>query len=372
MPNAELRTISLDEFQSGDYARKCAIARTFNQAMRRTGFFYLSGHGISEELVASTYAAAKEFFDRSEEYKRGFLEGGFGAKGYHPWGTERQAQAHTAEDSDDTSVDGMIADMVEDFMYSIHGGTDHEEYESRLPAEFKRILQNYTTQVAAVRQEFLKIASLALQLADADLTADDSELATTNESPSNEDLLKTNLFGEMFRKGGDGEMGHVHSLRINNYFDLSGVENATRGFRLGEHSDYAGFTVLNAEDVRGLQVKVDGQWFAVRPRANTFLVNAGLVIKMITNGYWHSSSHRVAATATERRTSLALFSAPDPETMIGPLRGCRVCSAEPFKYSRVSVREHIHHCFQTASNRGEDDDEAEETITIVGKMNRKL
>merc|ERR1712048_1019697 len=48
-----------------------AIA-SLKAACETTGFFFLKGHGIEEDLVSSVFAGAKRFFSRSQEQKDAF------------------------------------------------------------------------------------------------------------------------------------------------------------------------------------------------------------------------------------------------------------------------------------------------------------
>lgn len=50
---------------------------------------------------------------------------------------------------------------------------------------------------------------------------------------------------------------------------------------LGEHSDPNILTLLHQGNTGGLQVMKDGQWIAVRPQSNAFVVNVGDCLEVL-------------------------------------------------------------------------------------------
>jgi len=59
------------------------IVETVREACTETGFFQITGHGISEELLADLFEASKKFFDLSLEVKKGLdVNKNAGRKGY--------------------------------------------------------------------------------------------------------------------------------------------------------------------------------------------------------------------------------------------------------------------------------------------------
>jgi isopenicillin N synthase-like dioxygenase len=43
--------------------KRIAIASAIHRACRETGFFYISNHGISQDLIDAQFEAARVFFD---------------------------------------------------------------------------------------------------------------------------------------------------------------------------------------------------------------------------------------------------------------------------------------------------------------------
>ena len=90
--------------------------------------------------------------------------------------------------------------------------------------------------------------------------------------------------------------------------------------------------------VSGLQVlDKNEQWLdiPVVNKKNVFVINAGTWIQMITNDHWLAAVHRVIKKSNDARLSLAMFSGASKDTLIEPLKGCKVCSEKEFNYKHL-------------------------------------
>ena len=65
----EIPLIDFGDFLTGDLAARQAVAEKVGHACRNIGFFYLTNHGVSDALLARTFAEAKRFFDQPLEKK---------------------------------------------------------------------------------------------------------------------------------------------------------------------------------------------------------------------------------------------------------------------------------------------------------------
>src|SRR5207249_10419808 len=88
---------------------------------------------------------------------------------------------------------------------------------------------------------------------------------------------------------------HISGIRVINYPDQPRAPAAGQ-LRAGAHSDYGALTILKAEDVPGgLEVlSRAGEWVAVAPVADAFVVNLGDLMMHWSNDRWISTLHRVA------------------------------------------------------------------------------
>ena len=124
-----------------------------------------------------------------------------------------------------------------------------------------------------------------------------------------------------------------------------GTEEVVEGQqRMGAHSDYSTFTLLDADPVAGLQiVGPDDLWVDVIPEPGALLMNVGDLLAILTNNDWPSTLHRVipmdAGGAAVRR-SIAFFHYPNLDVEVSVLRGF-VSDDRPASYEPVVVEDHL-------------------------------
>ncbi|XP_015581845.1 2-oxoglutarate-dependent dioxygenase 11 isoform X2 [Ricinus communis] len=104
---------------------------------------------------------------------------------------------------------------------------------------------------------------------------------------------------------------------------------------LKPHSDSSAITiVLQDQEVEGLQLLKDDQWFRVPVIPGALLINIGDQIEIMSNGFFKSPVHRAVINPTRERFSVAVFYSPDPENDIEPVDGL-VNEARPRLYKKV-------------------------------------
>ena len=71
-----------------------SIAEELGRSFAEYGFAVVRDHGISQELIERAEEASKAFFALPENVKKSYkLDGGGGARGYTPFGTEKAMDA---------------------------------------------------------------------------------------------------------------------------------------------------------------------------------------------------------------------------------------------------------------------------------------
>ncbi|WJX57921.1 hypothetical protein P8452_43428 [Trifolium repens] len=76
--------------------------------------------------------------------------------------------------------------------------------------------------------------------------------------------------------------------------------------------------VLQANGVKGLQIRKDGQWISVQPLPNSFVINIGDMLEIFTNGIYRSIEHRGIVNTEKERISVATFHRLHVSRIIGP------------------------------------------------------
>ncbi|KAK8642182.1 hypothetical protein V6N13_011539 [Hibiscus sabdariffa] len=119
-------------------------------------------------------------------------------------------------------------------------------------------------------------------------------------------------------------------LRLNRY-PPSPIPSDIYG--LMPHTDSDFLTILNQDQVGGLQLVKDGKWIAVKPNPEALIINIGDFFQAWSNGFYNSVEHCVVKHPTKERFSVAYFLCPSNDTVI------ESCS-QPSVYSKFSFREY--------------------------------
>ncbi|RLN00584.1 gibberellin 2-beta-dioxygenase-like [Panicum miliaceum] len=164
---------------------------------------------------------------------------------------------------------------------------------SSLPPPLRTALEEYT---AAVRE----VGGRVLELIAEGLGVDRA-------------LLRSMVVG---REGGD------ELVRVNHYPPCplrAPGDCGVTGF--GEHTDPQIISVLRSNCTAGLQIKLrDGRWVPVPPDPESFFVNVGDSLQVLTNGRFRSVKHRVVAPeGAQSRLSVIYFGGTAASQRIAPL-----------------------------------------------------
>lgn len=113
-----------------------------------------------------------------------------------------------------------------------------------------------------------------------------------------------------------GQLGSHGQHMAMNYYPPCPEPELTYG--LPGHTDPNLITILLQDDVPGLQVLHKGKWVAVNPIPNTFIINIGDQMQVISNDRYKSVLHRAVVNSDRERISIPTFYCPSPDAVIGP------------------------------------------------------
>nr|AFJ05044.1 gibberellin 2-oxidase [Vitis vinifera] len=111
-------------------------------------------------------------------------------------------------------------------------------------------------------------------------------------------------------------------FRLNHYPPCSELQasNGKNMIGFGEHTDPQIISVLRSNNTSGLQISLgNGSWVSVPPDANSFFINVGDSLQVMTNGRFKSVRHRVLANSIKSRISMIYFGGPPLNEKIAPL-----------------------------------------------------
>ncbi|KAL8265894.1 hypothetical protein R6Q59_003238 [Mikania micrantha] len=134
----------------------------------------------------------------------------------------------------------------------------------------------------------------------------------------------------------------MQSMRMNYYPPCPQPEKV---IGLSPHSDPVGITfLLQINEVEGLEIKKDGIWMQIKPLPNSFIVNIGDALEIVTNGLYKSIEHRAVVNSKKERLSIATFFGPKLDGEVGPAPSL-VTAETPARFTTVSVADFFKNLF---------------------------
>ncbi|KAF9046252.1 2OG-Fe(II) oxygenase [Panaeolus papilionaceus] len=318
--------IDLKNLRSADPVERRKLADEIRNACIQVGFFYVSNHGIPEEVITRTIEGAKAFFELPSETKME-LENRKNPnfKGYSPLlsgnndpngagdlqeGFEFGWEPKDAQDSENTRVeDGVMA------------GANVWPSEGVLPGFRQRALQYYYV-ATDLGKALFPIFALSLNLLESFF--DD----------------KARFFCFCF----PALMKFLH------YPPQEGpVDDRVIG--IGAHTDWECFTILWQEPgIQALQVlNAKKEWINAPPIPGTLVINLGDQFARWTNGVFKSTVHRAINRSGVRRYSIPLFFGTDYNVRLEPIPSC-VSAERPAQYEAVTAGDYVKSRLQATYN----------------------
>ena len=284
-------------------------ATDLERSLRATGFVQLVGHGLNSERQKAFRDIVGEFFELDLEVKSRYIHPESAAnRGYRSKGSEALAYSLGEESPPDLFESFNAAPDPE----SVSLLQQTTPWPDDVVPEFSTI----------VCEQFAEFAALSQRL----------------------DKLIGEVIGAQWLAGRSGSgPDMLASIRYSPGPD--GAEEVIAGQqRMGAHSDYSTFTILDADPVPGLQiVGPDNEWVDVIPDEGALLMNVGDLLAILTNNAWPSTLHRVvpmSAGSAPFRRSAAFFHYPNLDVEISTLEAF-ITDDNPASYVPVVVGEHL-------------------------------
>jgi isopenicillin N synthase-like dioxygenase len=300
--------IDLAGMHGSDPAAKARVAVALRKACTEVGFFYITHHGVPEDLIGKVFSQGRRLFDCPLERKMEIhVKKSAHQLGYVANGDEN-ANPLVGKADQHEAFDFAIEDMqagsqlwVGDFR-KIGNQWPHD-----LPG-FRAVLTEYALAVKGLARLLFHAFALALEL------------------PEN-----------YFDAISDTPMALV---RVLYYPSQPGPFDETR-MGNGAHTDHECFTILRQDDVQALQVRNrSGEWIDAPPIPGSYVVNIGDLMARWTNGAFASTYHRVANLSGRSRYSIPCFVGPNADTLIEALPSC-IGPGNPPKYPPVRAGEYV-------------------------------
>ena len=235
----------------------------FESSLKHSGFAVLENHPISKELINDVYNEWMKFFNNT--LKIDYLYDEVKQDGFFPYLTENAKGSPTKD--------------LKEFYHIFSWG--------RLPV--------------FIGPSTLELFNSLTDMASTLLGWVDS---CTHKTVQNAFSMPLN---EMIKDS------QSNLLRVIHYPPITGDEEPS-SIRAAAHEDINLLTMLVAGTEPGLQVPdLNNQWYDVSCDPNTIIVNSGDMLKMASNQYYPSTTHRVVnpeSSANRSRYSMPLFLHP--------------------------------------------------------------
>ncbi|KAK9078195.1 hypothetical protein SSX86_002252 [Deinandra increscens subsp. villosa] len=245
------------------------------KACQDFGFFKVVNHGIPLKFINKLESEATNFFSSPQSIKEK-------AGPPDPFGYGNKSIGRNGD-----------VGWVEYLLLDVKNGSNYDKIQH--PEDFLCVVDDYVTAVKNMACEILE------------MMADELELEPRN------------VFSKLLM---DEQSDSV--FRVNYYPPCPEVEESEKdggnliGF--GEHTDPQIISVLRSDNTSGLEISLrDGSWVSVPPDSESFFINVGDSLQVMTNGRFKSIKHRVVANTKKSRMSMIYFGGPPLNEKIAPL-----------------------------------------------------
>ncbi len=276
--------VDLRHFKEGSQNERAGFIQTLGDALHDIGFFSLSNHGIGQQLIKDSYAAAHELFQLPAEVKKKYeLPQLMGDRGFTSFGKE-QALGHHVPDLKEFWHVGVECDPLPP-------GQNSNIWPKEVPA-FKANMSTLFNEMMEVSLDLLRACALYL---------DEPE----------------ELFAEM-AKGGNTSVRVIHYPPVPEDAQPAQV-------RAAAHEDINLITLLCESTASGLELlERDGSWRPIHTLEGEIVVDSGDMIQHLTNGFFKATTHRVVNpdNSRERRYSMPCFVHPRSDVELAALPSC--------------------------------------------------
>ena len=244
-------------------------------AARDWGFFQVTGHGVSTDLVDRVWTQTHAFFGLPMDAKRALARTRENPRGYY-----------------DRELTKNRRDLKEVFDFAAVDGVNR--WPEALPY-FRETMLEYFAVCERLGLRLLGALCLGLGL--------DEDTLTTHFSPMHTGFARLNYYP------------------LDDPLELASAATVTAlgDMALHQHSDAGALTRLLQDDVGGLQVRTDDGWLDVTPVAGALVVNVGDMMQIWSNDRCRAAVHRVRPITDRPRFSIPFFFNPAYAADVAPV-----------------------------------------------------
>ncbi|OIW34166.1 Clavaminate synthase-like protein [Coniochaeta ligniaria NRRL 30616] len=319
---SEIPIIDISPIFSSSLSDRSGVAAQIRSAATNNGFFYITNHGISSDVIDAAYQGCLDFFRQPDNTKD--LAHNRQSSYFNGWKPSRTTRVNPFESVDnrqsfgwtyDPEYDPSVTDPssipahISQFLRTEKNGFPWTSTDS-IP-HFQTAVLTYWRATLALARKLVRAFALSLDLPE-------------------------DFFDDKFAYPDA-------SLALNYYPPLppSATKESADEVSIGSHTDFQLFTILWQDASGGLQVlNRQGQWINAKPVPGTFVVNIGDYLQRITNDRYVSTVHRAQNRSGKERISMPFFFGFGMHESCGVLDTC-VAEGETKKYEEINCREWV-------------------------------
>lgn len=316
MADDRIPLLDIGPYLAGEPGARAALARAVDKTCRDTGFLVIANHGIGQDLIDATFAAAASFFDLPEDRKQALKIGDLNI-GYLPYGAQivRTSKVNVNTQPNLSESFYIVTDLPADDPRILAG--DPLYGLNKWPpgmADFKAATLAYFNAMRPLANSMVSVIGTALGVEPGYFEKDFTAEPTA-------------------------------TLRLIRYPSHDGAADNQFGF--APHIDTNFLTLLAQSALPGLEVRTQqGEWIRPPRIPGTFVVNTGEMLGRYSNDRYTATPHRVVNDNNALRHAIPFFYGPGLNTVIRPVAPC-VSADNPAKYEPLLYADHRRRLNQT-------------------------
>ncbi|XP_062016061.1 gibberellin 2-beta-dioxygenase 6-like [Rosa rugosa] len=261
--------------------------KLLEEPCKQWGLFRLVNHGVPESLLSQVQDYARTLFSLTFESKQALIVSPLS----YFWGTPALTPTGAALSAEKLQNINLVEGLNVPLSQLPRFQTDDPRI-----ASFCHVLEEYGRHLARIGRTLFKGMSTSLSLDPIEYESNLSE-----------------------------STGLVRVYRYPHWPSKYKKENKS-AWGMDVHTDSSVLSILNQDEVGGLEVLKDNQWFTVKPIRNTLVVNLGDMMQAISDDEYTSVKHRVKVNEYRERISICYFVFPGENSVI------RSSNYKPFTY----------------------------------------
>lgn len=268
----EIPVLDLADYRAGTPGARERLGQALRHALEEVGFYFIVNHGVSADLIAGAFEAARRFHDLPEDAKLALRINQHNI-GFLP--LRGSVTRHSKLNADNKP------NLVEAFFTKRERPPGTPEQPFRAPNRWPEGLPGFKDAVLAYQDALEALGKSLLPL-----------YATALELPPD---WFTAAFAEP-----------MYTLRLAHYPRQDVV--AENEFGIAPHSDTSFMTLLAQNDVPGLSIRLpNGRWIDAPPLPGSILLNGGDLLRRWTNDRFLATPHRVINRSGQERYAVPFF-----------------------------------------------------------------